>query len=303
MMATGVGKGPGALLVRLAFAAQMAMHGVFANPLRSFLTVLGVGIGVASVVSLMGIGEGARLAVVRQFERLGANVIEIKVEDPKNVRLDPKDAADIVERVPSLTAATPVLRGTLPVKWRFTRGAVTVVGVDASYPEVRDQALVDGHFFTPFHVDARANVAVVGYTIGRTLLGGRSPVGHTIEIAGRDFLIMGVLAPRGPDNEENVDEEILIPYTDAMTLMAKESADEIWAKAKSAQDATLAVVQLGRIYKRKLGLDTSAPTTVPGGGPGASEGAPGEGGAGGGVGVPPGEGGGPIEVPPGEGGP
>ena len=68
-------------LTRLWFAARMAAHGILAHPLRSALTILGVTIGVTSVVSLMGIGEGARQAVVAQFESLGSNVIAIKAND------------------------------------------------------------------------------------------------------------------------------------------------------------------------------------------------------------------------------
>lgn len=262
-------------LVRLAFTAQMAGHGVVANPLRSILTVLGVCIGVASVVSLMGIGEGARQAVIRQFERLGTNVIQIRAEDPE-ARLNPADAEEIVERVDSLVAATPLLRGDAAVRWRWTRGQGTIVGVNDQYPVVRDQPLVAGHFFTSFHVDQRAHVAVVGYGLASRLLGGRSPVGHTIMIDGKEFLIMGVLSPRGADTEDNADEQILIPWTVASMLLQKRDADAIWAKAASPQDADLAVVQLGRIYKRKLGLDPSAPTPAPGGG-GAEPGLPGNG--------------------------
>lgn len=268
--------------VRLAFTAQMAVHGVVANPLRSILTVLGVCIGVASVVSLMGIGEGARQAVIRQFERLGTNVIQIRVEDP-SAKLNPADAEEIVERVDSLVAATPLLRGEAAVKWRWTRGQGTIVGVNASYPDVRDQPMASGHFFTSFHVDQRAHVAVVGHGLATRLLGGRSPVGHSIVIDGREFLIMGVLAPRGADTEDNADEQILIPWTVAAMLLQKTDADAIWAKAASPKDADLAVVQLGRIYKRKLGLDPSAPTPAPGGGgqpgmPGDGGGFPGDGG-------------------------
>ena len=93
--------------VRLFFSARMAGHGVLSNPLRSALTILGVMIGVASVVSLMGIGEGARLAVMRQFQSLGTNVIHIKALDP-SVEFQPEEAAELSERVDGIAMATPV---------------------------------------------------------------------------------------------------------------------------------------------------------------------------------------------------
>src|SRR5690606_8860972 len=103
-----------ALGVRFWFAAQMAAHGVLANPLRSALTILGVAIGVASIVSLMGIGEGARQAVVRQFESLGTNVIVIRAED-ESVTLDPAQAQELVERVDGLELASPVVKIEKPI--------------------------------------------------------------------------------------------------------------------------------------------------------------------------------------------
>ncbi|HQD42195.1 MAG TPA: FtsX-like permease family protein, partial [Bacillota bacterium] len=98
------------------------------------------------------------------------------------------------------------------------------------------------------------------------LLGGRSPVGQTMSIAGQSFRIIGVLAPKGPGKAENIDYKILIPYTAAQKIAEKRTVEEIWAKASSSTDADLAIVQLGRIFKRKLGLDQSAPTpSAPGG--------------------------------------
>ncbi|NLX85797.1 MAG: FtsX-like permease family protein, partial [Clostridiales bacterium] len=78
--------------------------------------------------------------------------------------------------------------------------------------------------------------------------------------------IIGVLAPKGPGKAENIDYKILIPYTAAQKIAEKRTVEEIWAKASSSTDADLAIVQLGRIFKRKLGLDQSAPTpSAPGG--------------------------------------
>jgi len=253
-----------ALGVRFWFAAQMAAHGVLANPLRSALTILGVAIGVASIVSLMGIGEGARQAVVRQFESLGTNVIVIRAED-ESVTLDPAQAQELVERVDGLELASPVVKIEKPIRWRRTRGTGEILGVNNHYPEIRDQALVSGHFFTTWHVEQRARVAVLGYNLAAGLLGGRSPVGQTITIDGYSFRITGVLAPKGPGQAEGIDDMIVIPYTTALKLAGQKNVEEIWAKASDAKAADLAVVQLGRIYRRQLGLDQKAPTPVPAG--------------------------------------
>ncbi len=247
--------------VRFVFSVQMAGHGILAKPLRSALTILGVTIGVASVVSLMGVGEGARQAVLQQFRSLGSNVIVIRAEDP-SVVFRPEDADEVVERVHTLTMATPVVDTKATMRWRRTRGEIKLLGVNESFPEIRDQPLISGHFFTKWHVLQRSPVAVLGYNVAVSLMRGRSPVGQTFSMAGQTFRIVGVLAPKGEGAGEGIDDKIVIPYTTALQIAGKRTVTEIWAKADSGRDANLATVQLGRIYKRKLGLDQKAPTPL-----------------------------------------
>lgn len=246
---------------RFWFSAQMAGHGILAKPLRSALTILGVAIGVASVVSLMGIGEGARQSVVRQFESLGSDVVVIKALET-SVEFQPEEAVVLLERVQGLNLATPVVQTKGTMQWRRARGTADLVGVNEQFPEVRDHQLVAGHFFTKLHVEQRSPVAVLGFNIGAGLLGGRNPVGQTFTINNTTFRIVGVLGPKGVGQGDNIDDKILIPYTRAQQIAKKKTVEEIWAKAGSSQEADLAVVQLGRIFRRKLGLDQSAPTLV-----------------------------------------
>jgi len=250
------------LLIRFWFTARMAAHGILANPLRSTLTILGVAIGVTSVVSLMGIGEGARQAVMQQFQSLGTNVIAIKANDP-SVEFDPEEASELVERVEGLEMATPVVNTKAVMRWRRARGTVKVLGVNNQFPQIRDHDLLAGHFFTKWHVLQRSPVAVLGYNMGIGLMGGRNPVGQTITLGGQTYRIIGVLAAKGPGNAGGIDDKVVIPYTAAQKIAGKRTVEEIWGKAASKREADLAVVQLGRIFKRKLGLDQGAPTPVP----------------------------------------
>jgi putative ABC transport system permease protein len=253
------------LLLRGWFTAKMAAHGILSKRLRSALTVLGVAIGVASVVSLMGIGEGARRAVIEQFESLGSDVVIVKAHNP-TVEFDPAEADELVERVQGLEMATPIVQTEATITWRRTKGKAEIIGTNGDFPEIRDHEVLSGHYFTSLHVAQRSPVAVLGYELAQGLLGGRSPVGQTMSIAGQSFRIIGVLAPKGPGKAENIDYKILIPYTAAQKIAEKRTVEEIWAKASSSTDADLAIVQLGRIFKRKLGLDQSAPTpSAPGG--------------------------------------
>jgi len=245
-------------LIRWWFTAKMAAHGIMANTLRSCLTVLGVAIGVASVVSLMGIGEGARQSVVEQFESLGSNVIEIKAQNP-SVEFEPELAEELVERVNGMDMATPVIHTKATMKWRRARGNVDIIGVNADFAKIRDHDLMSGHFFSDLHVKQRSPVAVLGYNIGVGLMNGRNPVGQTFILDGKTYRILGVLEKKGPNSAEAIDDKIIIPYSSSMKIADKKKVDQIWGKANSSEEADLVVVQLGRIFRRRLGLDQLAP--------------------------------------------
>ncbi len=244
-------KGIHSFFVRCWFTAKMALNGVLSNAFRSALTILGVAIGVASVVSLMGIGEGARRNVIEQFESLGTNVISIKA-NLSNFEFKPEKAQELVERVSGIEMATPVVQTYTNMKWRRDRSEVDIVGVNPSFPAIRDHNLAAGQFFTDLHVEQRSYVAVIGSNVSKKLVGTRNLIGQTINLDGQSYRILGILAPKGKDKADNIDDKIIIPYTTAQRIAGKRTVEEIWAKASSAEDAELATIQLGRIFKKEL---------------------------------------------------
>ncbi|MDD4571497.1 MAG: ABC transporter permease [Clostridia bacterium] len=243
--------------VRLRFSMQMAFHGVMSNPLRSILTILGVTIGVAAVVSLMGIGEGARSAVVAQFESLGSNVVMVKSTD-KATDFKPDLAYELKERVNTLTAMTPVAYGSADMKWRRSRGTISVIGVNSEFPYIRDHTMIAGNFFNEVQVGNNSKVAVLGYNLAAKLQGGRSPVGQTLTLNGYEYRIIGVLSQKGDGKGEGIDDKIVVPYTTAKKITKKNTVTELWGKTESSRDSELAVVQLSRIFRQKLGLENGA---------------------------------------------
>ncbi len=246
-------KGTKSSLVRFYFTAKMAVNGLTSNMLRTSLTVLGILIGVASVVSLMGIGEGARRTVVEQFESLGKNVIIIESKQPA-LNFEPEEYLELIERVDGLEYATSVVSTKTDIRWRRTRGELEILGVNEQYPIIRDHSLVDGNFFSSLHVKQRSPVAVLGYNVAVTLLNGRSPVGQSITVDGISYRIIGVLSQKGEGKGEGIDDKVIIPYTSALKINDMRTVSEIWGKSETPEKAALSIVQLGRIYKRQLGI-------------------------------------------------
>lgn len=251
-----------AFFVRCWFTAKMALSGVLSNTFRSALTILGVAIGVASVVSLMGIGEGARQNVIEQFESLGTNVISIKAHQAE-LEFQPEMAADLVERVNGLEIATPVVQTYTTMRWRRDRKEVDIIGVNENFPKIRDHNLAVGEFFSQLHVEQRSYVAVLGYNVAIERIGGRNPIGQTIILDGQSYRIIGVLESKGKGKAEDIDDKVVIPYTTAQRIDKKRTVEEIWGKANSAEEAELATIQLGRIFKKELDGSRATPVQSP----------------------------------------
>jgi len=257
-------------LVRLLFSAQMAASAIFSKPLRSGLTILGVTIGVASVVSLMSISEGAREAVVAQFESLGTNVVTIEAQD-ESITFDPEQAAELKERVQSLVGVTPVVETEEVLRWRADTHRVEILGVNSEFPGIRDHTIRAGNFFNELQVEHRSPAAVLGYNLAVKLAGGRNPVGQSITIGGQTFRVIGVLEQKGEDMADNIDDKVVIPYTTALKIEGERTVKAFWSKADSVVGANLAEVQLGRIFTRQVGSQTLRPKTPDLGGNGSPE--------------------------------
>ncbi len=187
------------LLVRLVAGVEVAVAGVVTGGLRSVLTVLGVTIGVASVVSLLAVGQGARVAIAAQYQSLGTNVITIQSHSPL-VRLTAQVAADLAARVPFVTAAMPVVAVSDPVRWRAGSSGGSgpvVLGVTPALLQIRRESVTEGSFITPLEQQDALHVAVVGYTAAHNLFGGLDPVNQDIYIGQAEFRVVGVLAYQG----------------------------------------------------------------------------------------------------------
>ncbi|MEW6546844.1 MAG: ABC transporter permease [Bacillota bacterium] len=244
--------------VRFAFSLGTAVDGLASHRLRSAIAMVGVTIGVASVVSLVAIGEGARLVIVRQFQSLGTNLIKIESHHWR-AELRPQDAIELEERVPTISVAMPVVKADADVKWRRVRAQVKLLGVTEDFPYLREHAMAAGHFFTHLHVANRLRVAVVGYNLVDDLFQGRNPVGQRLYIGYQRFTVIGVLAPKGAGMADDIDNKIVIPVTAAQRLTRQYRVNEIWCKAVSKDTVDAAVAQISRIYRKKFGITDEQP--------------------------------------------
>lgn len=231
--------------MRLADVAQFASGSLRGNPARTLLMILAMSIGVASVVVLTALGEGARMYVVNQFSSLGTNLVIVlpgRTETagigpgmllgqiPREITLDDAQAIQHsrdVKRIAPLTVGTATLsRGAL-------NREVVVLGSTSDLLEVRHMSLGIGKFLPPGDIHESASVCVLGNQMKRELFGNEQAVGQWVRLGDRRFRVIGVLAEQGESMGMRTDELVIIPVASAHQLFNTSGLFRIMIEAKS----------------------------------------------------------------------
>lgn len=231
----------------LAFAAG-ALRG---HRLRTSLSLLGVAIGVSSVVLLTSLGEGARLYVTGEFALLGSNLVIVlpgKSETtgivpvtggvPNDLTLD--DVEALRRRISVLSSVAPLSVGGLTARFGERSRDLTVAGVTAEWKGVRRLELREGSFIPPGDPTRAPRVCVVGAKVAAELFPGRSPVGERLRLGEEKFRVTGVLASRGVSVGLDLDEVVLVPIGHHLRMFDRRSVFRVLCEARSARDVEAA---------------------------------------------------------------
>lgn len=237
--------------MRLAEAWRVAVTALRANRLRSLLTMLGVIIGVSSVVVLIAIGQGAQREVTRQVEGLGSNLILVvpgKIElgsAPTRSQLK-LDDAEAIARATGQPVAVTISSGET-VRAGSREVFATVNGTNAEVPDVFTRGIARGSYLRESDVDTRRRVAVLGSSAADGLFPGEDPLGKTVSIGGVRFRVIGVFTELGSALGVDRDGEIHIPVTAAQRLFDDERIDALAVKAPTT-------ASIDRISDEALGV-------------------------------------------------
>ena len=197
--------------------------------LRTGLSLTGVAIGVASVVLLTSLGEGARLYVAGEFASLGTNLLIVLPGKTETAGVTPfltgaphdltlEDGEAIARRVRSVRALAPISRGTAPARHAGRRRDVIVTGTTAEFLGVRHVALQTGRFLPPYGADNEPHVCVLGAKVRNELFGAANPLGEIVRLGDERFRVIGVLAPRGMSLGMDMDDMAYVPVGRAMKM-------------------------------------------------------------------------------------
>ncbi|RZM77129.1 ABC transporter permease [Leptolyngbya iicbica] len=201
---------------------RMAVKTLTANKLRSSLTMLGIVIGNASVISMVGIGEGAQRYVNDQLQTLGPNVLFIAPGNRETRELGgldiPRtlvvaDAQAIAEQVPSVVGVAPEYSTRNLVTFRNRNTNTSVVGTSEQFLQVRSFEMGQGRFISELDLHRRSQVAVLGATLAERLFDDTLPIGQSIRVNGTSFEVIGVMAQKGSNLGLDYDDAVLLPIT------------------------------------------------------------------------------------------
>jgi macrolide transport system ATP-binding/permease protein len=219
-------------------AIRMALRSLHANIFRTILTLLGIVIGVASVVAMLALGEGARQDIVERISSIGTNMLTLQPARREGQRrnmpstLTYEDADAILESVPNLLGALPEQQGNYTIRFQRQDHSAQVTATTDALPEIRSWPLAQGVFFTREDSDTYTSVAVLGATVADALFPeGANPLGEYILISNIPFQVIGVLTRKGGGSGfggGDQDDAVFVPFkTGALKLMGQKFARSI----------------------------------------------------------------------------
>ena len=244
---------------------RVALASLRVNAMRSLLTMLGVVIGVAAVITMIALGNGAQNAVKDRIAKLGTTVLQVNPQRVNQggvgtatlVKLTMKDIEAIRDSSPHVTGVNAQQDRNLQVVWTNKNASVQVTGTSSNFLEVRGFKLADGRMFSEGEDEDRRRVAVLGAEVLNSL-GITNPsaiVDQPIRIGGKQFTVIGVLASRGVSGVGDSDNQILVPFmTGRFQLFGNDRIQDVWVRAKDEASMEQATYEITRAIRRSHNL-------------------------------------------------
>lgn len=238
------------------------------NKMRSFLTSLGIVIGISAVIIIMSVGKGAESLVVNQVQSIGSNLLGILPgasddEGPPAsamgiiiTTLTDDDAKEIVRRVPEVTEAVSYFRGIANTAWQNKTKDTSYLGVTANYLSVEDAELALGRFITTEEEQQSARVVVLGSLVAEDLFANIDPLSESIKINKESFRVVGVMEERGSAGFQNQDDQVFVPLSTAQNILSgARHVSFIRAKMIDGADIDFTIEQVEQVLRDQHNID------------------------------------------------
>ena len=241
---------------------KIALRALARNKVRSALTMLGIIIGVASVIAMVSLGQGAQKQVQDQISSMGTNMLIVSAGSQRSggVRAGSGTAStitiedvDAIRQAAAVAAVSPSVSAPVTLVAGNQNWTTRAEGVAPQYLAIRNRSVSSGDFFSGSDVRSAARVAVIGQTVSDQLFGGMDAVGQTIRVRNLPFRVVGVLAAKGQSSfGQDQDDTVLIPYTTAMKkLLSTTYVPTVYVSATDQQTTYQAEDQVNEILRQR----------------------------------------------------
>jgi putative ABC transport system permease protein len=245
---------------------KIALRALWVNKMRSFLTMLGIIIGVGAVITMLAVGTGASEKIAEQIASVGSNLIMvipgsitqggIRMGSGSNSTLTSADAEAIEKECSAVSAVAPIVNTSAQVVYGNQNWATGIYGTFPGILEVKDCKLVAGRNFVDQDIRSASKVCILGQTVVDNLFGGIDPIGQIIRIKKVPFTVIGILETKGQSIVgQDQDDVVYIPLTTAQKKIVASHVPgmvrSIMVKARSAEDMSLAETQVTELLRQK----------------------------------------------------
>lgn len=237
--------------MRISKLIRISLASVWSNKMRSFLTMLGIIIGISSVSILVGIGEGTKKQVTEQIESLGTNLITVSITGNRTKAITNEELEELKTK-PGIKEIAPALsQGNINVKAGTTSKTTTLEASTANYADIRKLTVASGRFINDNDDENRYKVAVIGSETATNLFSTTNVVGKTMYISGIEFKIIGVLESQGTSATGSSDDRVIIPLQTAQRLLQTTTVKTFYAEATDKDSVSEAISYLTLFLNKK----------------------------------------------------
>ncbi len=247
---------------------RQALNAIFAHKLRSFLSMLGITIGVMAVIAMLALGEGAKESISKSLASLGSNLLSIRpgAREMHHVQLEAGAVtrftlqdSEVISKLNEVKRTSSGIRGRSQIVYQNKNCSTTLQGNESSYAPMRASVPEKGRFFTDEEVKSRAKVVVLGMTVVNNLFGTENPLGLQVKINKINFKVIGILPKKGSNGWHDQDDLVIIPITTAMyRVLGKEYVDSIDVEIKDSSLMDAAQESIRRLIRKRAHLAKDA---------------------------------------------
>ena len=250
---------------------KVGMRSLIGNPLRSFLTMLGIIIGVGAVISMLGIVAGAEKQIMTRISAMGTNLLVVRpgqsgfhgVMSGTQQTLTVADAQAIRDEIEGVRRLAPGVSGSCQVKYMNHNTRTRVTGTTGTYLPIRDYTVEKGRAFSDSEVENMSRVVVLGPVTVTNLFGENEPLDETIKVKGVNFKVIGVLKAKGDQGFFSSDDQVIMPYTTAMKqLLGLDRLGEIDIQVSEGFDLTDVQEAIQKLIRKRHHVQEGAQDDV-----------------------------------------